>query len=185
MAQGEGTGQAQTYDFAVTEKAKALGILRPLSLDSSIILGLTVKRNVSFNDAEKNKNSLLVNNLPASLKDEFTAKYSAWEKTWSDPKIAVFSNPREYAKSNEYGVLKDFCNNHGKDIWPLLFAKAQEQSSFIPLLLEDVLLSSSKTEMQAVDMEVGGNQFTYDGSFIYTTNKDRWVSLCKKLLNNF
>jgi hypothetical protein len=81
--------------------------------------------------------------------------------------------------------LKDFCLKQGKTILSLLFAKAQEEPPFIQVLMEDAIQISSLPEAQAVETEFTGNQFSNDGTFIYTTNKDRRISLCKKLLKNF
>jgi hypothetical protein len=172
-------------NFASSPKMQAMGINRPLSFDSSIALGLTMMRNVSFTDVEKSKNSALIALIPNIIKNQFALKYAAWQKTWDDPRIAILSNPQEYAKSAAYNSLKDFCLKQGTVIGPLLFTKAQEEPPFIQVLLEDVMQISTSPEMQAVESEFSGNQYTADGTFIYTTNRDRRVSLCKKLLKNF
>jgi hypothetical protein len=181
-----GTYPSETSnDFASSPKMQAMGINHPISFDSSIALGLTKMRNESFTDAEKSKNLVLIEKIPSILKAEFASKYTLWQKTWDDPKIAILSNPQEYAKTPEYKSLKEFCIKQGKGIWPVIFAKAQEDVPFNQILLEDALQNSAVSEMQAVETEFSGNQYTNDGTFIYTTNKDRRVSLCKKLLKNF
>jgi hypothetical protein len=184
--QASGVNLAETaIDFASTPKSRAMGITRPLSLDSSILLGLTVMRNVLFSDVEKNKNSALIDKISSALKNNFNSKYEAWQKTWKDPKIAMFSDPCEYAKSAEYDSLKYFCIKQEKTIWPLLFEKAQEDPWFIQILMEEAMRITALPETPAVEAEYAGNQFTSDGAFIYTSNKDRRIAVCKKLLKKF
>jgi hypothetical protein len=168
---------------ALTAKARALGITGPLSFDSSVALGLTVVRNASFTDAEKNKIAALIDKIPASLRNEFSSRMGRWQKKWSDPKLAFLADPRDSMRSEEYKPLKDLCDSAGAAVWPLLFDKTKENLPYINVLLEDELLKSAKSEMSAVNTEVGGIQFSSDGAYIYTTDKDRWVTLCKKLLN--
>jgi hypothetical protein len=61
-------------------------------------------------------------------------------------------------KSAEYIRLKDFCNNAGKTIWPVLLEKAESESPqfpFVPALLGDVLSKVSVAEQQQVNSEYG------------------------------
>ena len=186
-----GTSSASAQGQIVAEngvtlsaKATALGITGPLSFDSSVALGLTVMRNASFTDEEKNKIAALTDRIPVSLKKEFSSRMGRWQKKWSDSKFALLADPRDSMRSEEYTPLKNLCDSTGEAVWPLLFDKAQENLPYFSVLLEDVVLKSAKSEMSAVNLELGGSQFTADGAYIYTTNKDRWVTLCKKLLMN-
>jgi hypothetical protein len=188
-ALGAQMASTDAQEFAATPKTQSFGLNRPLSLDSSILLGLTSMRNVAFSANEKAKLASLKTSIPDSIKAMFQSFYIGWKTACADPKVSIFSNPSEYKKLAEYIRLRDFCYNSGKQIWSLLLEKADSESPqfpFIFALLADVLSNVSIAEQQQVNTEYAGNQYTSDGSFIYTTTKDRWVAVCKKLLaNNF
>ena len=53
----------------------------------------------------------------------FEEKYSAWKKTWDNPDIAIYSDPKKYTQSEKYSDLLQLCKDYGKASWPLFVEK--------------------------------------------------------------
>jgi hypothetical protein len=93
----------------------------------------------SFSEQELEMINRLKELLPIQITDTFETKYLEWEATWSNPKIAIHSNPRKWAESAEYYDLLGYCYKYGKASWPLFLDKADDNVN-MPLinLFEDM-----------------------------------------------
>lgn len=76
--------------------------------------------------------------IPEKIISNFEEKYVAWKKTWEDPEIRIYSNPRKYAETKEYNELCEFCGKYGKVTWPLLIEKLSKGDVFVSNLMEDL-----------------------------------------------
>lgn len=107
----------------------------------------------TFSPAELNTIEALKTEIPSSVISEFDVKYAAWKNTWSDPEIAICSNPRGYAESEEYFELFHYCQKYGKVTWPLFIDKLADGDVFDSNLLED-LTSPQKENKKMYDEAV-------------------------------
>ncbi|MDR2805268.1 MAG: hypothetical protein LBB85_06440 [Dysgonamonadaceae bacterium] len=100
----------------------------PVATDSSFI----------FSQADLDLIAALKALIPSDITSGFEERYSAWEETWSRP-VGAGSRIRDYAQSEEYNNLRDYCKQYGKASWPLFINKfAREGVVFIGNLLEDL-----------------------------------------------
>ncbi|MDR0537488.1 MAG: T9SS type A sorting domain-containing protein [Tannerellaceae bacterium] len=117
---------------------------RPINNNASN--SLTQPANESyFSKSELDIIKALKEQLHLTVKSGFDNSYFAWKETWSKPEIAIFSNPRKYAESEEYNDLLKYCKKYGKAIWPLLIDKLAEGDVFVGNLLEDLTYSGKGT----------------------------------------
>lgn len=102
----------------------------------------------TFSSTELSTINMLKEEIPSDIISEFDTKYAAWKKTWTNPEIAISSNPRSYAESKEYTELSQFCQKYGKITWPLFISRLAEGDVFVSNLLED--LTSPKKENKKI-----------------------------------
>ena len=105
---------------------------------SNVQKSMFVRYESHFSQPELNQMEVLKGLLPDIVKIDFDAKYLRWKKTWSEPGIALSNNLHDYAKSEEYASLLNYCNQFGYAIWPLIFEKINENSFLSIALLEDL-----------------------------------------------
>jgi hypothetical protein len=85
------------------------------------------------------KNNLMKEMIQAySDKSKFEELYEAWKYTWDDPELNHHSNPRMYAKSEQYSIVLDYCQKNGKKVWPLVFNKYVEGEELNAILIADL-----------------------------------------------
>lgn len=83
--------------------------------------------------------------IPEKIISDFEEIYVAWKKTWDEPQVRVFSNPRKYAETKEYDELCGFCKKYGKVTWPLFIEKLSDGDIFVSNLLEDLTFLENKS----------------------------------------
>jgi hypothetical protein len=169
--------------FAQTQKMAALGINRPIAtLDESVNLGLTKVNEVSYTIDEKTKLAKHIGKIPAIVSSEFTAKFENWRKTWEMEPTKYKSHTRDFAKSDEYKVLIDFCIQQGKQVWPLLFTSFNNGNLPLVNVFEDLIYPDRKSLMDEVKMKNESNRYTADGTYVVYTLDGEWREFCKKVL---
>lgn len=133
----------------------------------------------TFSSTELAQIDALRGEVPQEIVSEFNTKYAAWKKTWSNPEIALSSNPRNYAESNEYSKLTQFCQKYGKVTWPLFIDKLAEGDVFVSNLLED-LTSPKKDNKKIYDeaITLKSRSIGIPSPFIYSN----MVEYSKRLL---
>lgn len=134
----------------------------------------------AFSSTDVNIINALIDEIPTEIKSEFNKKYAAWKETWNNPEIAIQSNPRSYAESEEYSALCQFCQQYGKPTWPLFIEKLSEGDVFVCNLLED-LTSPTKENKALYDeaISVKTRSIGIPSPFIYSN----MVEYSKRLLN--
>lgn len=134
----------------------------------------------TFSSTDVNIINALIDEIPTEIKSEFNKKYAAWKETWNNPEIAIQSNPRSYAESEEYSALCQFCQQYGKPTWPLFIEKLSEGDVFVCNLLED-LTSPTKENKTLYDeaISVKTRSIGIPSPFIYSN----MVEYSKRLLN--
>lgn len=113
--------------------------------------------------------------IPEKIISDFEEKYVAWEKTWDDPEIRIFSNPRKYAETKEYNELYEFCRKYGKVTWLLFIEKLSKGDVFVSNLMEDLTF----LENNILYDEVLNNQEQTTAKYCVYSNM---VDYSKKLL---
>ena len=101
----------------------------------------TKKAAYVFKTADLTNDELyLMNQMVEAFSDKtrFEKLYKSWKNTWDDPELIIHSNPRMYAKSKHYNILLDYCENIGKEVWPLFFKKFMKGEELNMLLIEDL-----------------------------------------------
>ncbi len=64
--------------------------------------------------------------------------YESWKNTWNDPGLILQSNPRMFARSKQYSAVLGYCENKGKEIWPLIFNNYVDGEELNMLLIGDL-----------------------------------------------
>jgi len=153
---------------------------RPINGTVNTLASLPEVTRSTFSSTDMNIIETLNEEIPANIKSEFNKKYAAWKETWNNPEIAFESNPRNYAESEEYSALCQFCQQYGKPSWPLFIEKLSEGDVFVCNLLED--LTSPTEENKALYDEaisVKTRSIGIPSPFIYSN----MVEYSKRLLN--
>lgn len=76
------------------------------------------------------------------------------KKTWSEPDIAVNSNPYKYAESKQYIELSTYCSKYGKAMYPLIINKLAEGDIFVLNLLRDLSYGGSQKFIDDITPEI-------------------------------
>jgi hypothetical protein len=172
-----------TGTFASTAKMAALNITSPLTLDESIKLNLTKFEEVSVTAVEQARIDNLIAGVPAAAAGEFAEKFEKWRDTWNRAPLCYSSASRDYAQSNEYRSLLDFCRKQGKTILPLLCNTLQKaKHGAAGVILEDLLGGRHAALMKEVDFENESTKFTPDGTLIIRSGQGNMRKLCRKVL---
>jgi hypothetical protein len=78
-----------------------------------------------------------ISRIPDDTRKEFEKRYAAWRKTWSDPHLAILSDPAALRYSKEFSDLGAL----GPEILPLVVEKLAQPAEFFALQLYDALQS--------------------------------------------
>jgi hypothetical protein len=98
-----------------------------------------------FSQSDLDRITFLKDGIPATVVSGFETKYLTWKSTWSRPEIAIHSNYRKYAESEEYNSLLEYCTKYGKATWPLFIDKLAQGDIFVGNLLEVLTYTGKKT----------------------------------------
>lgn len=139
------------------------------TLSEAVATGTDVVEHVSLTQAETEKLSRLKAALPAETVEAFQGMYGAWKKTWSDPKIAVHSDPVKYTESKEYNDLRQLCQREGKGLWPLVFEAVFTSDVFARTLVADLTFAQHRSTFERIRDAHKKPQYTTDGKFVVTT----------------
>ena len=96
----------------------------------------------------------LIEKIPENIVSQFENLNVSWVMTWSRPEIAIHSNPRKYAQSDEYKSLLAFCKPYGKAIWPLVMRRSIHYSFYV-LLMEDITVPEYLTLFEEAQRAAG------------------------------
>ena len=111
----------------------------------------------------------------------FEEKYSAWKKTWDNPDIAIYSDPKKYTQSEKYSDLLQLCKDYGKASWPLFVEKLIDGDMLTINLIEDLTLSENKSLMDEVKYSaINAKSATTRLPSMYSN----YVNYCTKLLRS-
>jgi hypothetical protein len=154
-------------------------------LDESIARGHSVIENIELTEAEKSIISKRINSLTSNQQSEFENKYSAWKQTWKNPEIAIQSDPRMYAKSNEYQELIVYCKDQGKTIWPMIFEKFQQGDFFAINMLEDLTLIENQDILEKIKKQCSLKTTTETGAVIVRSPQTYAMKYIKELLKPY
>jgi hypothetical protein len=93
-----------------------------------------------------------ISRVAESIRREFEKRYAAWRKTWSEPHLAILSDPTSLRFSKEFAVLAAL----GRDIIPLVVEKLAQPDEFFALQLYDALQedSSLRVDLNAEDEQI-------------------------------
>ena len=91
----------------------------------------------TFTEDELIQIETLIELIPNRIKKDFEEKYIEWKDTWSRPSGSG-SHTRDYAQSDEYKSLLNYCEQYGKSMWVLIFEKMSQKEIFSINLLEDL-----------------------------------------------
>jgi hypothetical protein len=141
----EGSSYGEVVDYFIESSFKSTSLLA-----EKIAKGTDVIENVEFTSAEDKYIEEKVNSL--DNKEILEEKYTAWKNTWTNPDIAIHSNPRKYAESDEYDEFIEYCKLEGEKVWPFVFEKfGQGQEEFMAInAIEDLTADTHKDLMQQV-----------------------------------
>lgn len=158
---------------------------RPISGSVNSLIAPSNFIRSTFLSTELNTIEALISDIPSDIASEFERKYSTWEKTWSQPDMAICSNPRDYAASKEYVELLQWCQKYGKMIWPLFIDKLAKGDVFVSNLLED-LTSPQKENKKLYDEAIGcRTRLTgFSSPFIYSNMVEYARRLLAQEYNN-
>ena len=98
--------------------------------------------------------------------------YKEWKETWKSPSLIVESDPREYAKSDEYKDFLSFCKTIGKRSWPLVFEKLVQGDELAKLAIIDLTFDEYSSLMDSIVDE--GNKRAIKNGLI-PTQKANWM----------
>ena len=97
-----------------------------------------------FTQSDLDMIAALKNQIPVNIIVDFEEKYIIWEKTWSRPEIAIHSNSRKYAESDEYESLLTYSLKYGNAFLPLIFEKLNQGEILVVNLLQDLTFPENK-----------------------------------------
>ncbi len=143
----------------------------------------TVNEMIEFTEAEKNKIAELIEKLPQEVRQQFAAKYEAWQATWDTPALQLRSNSRAYAQPEQYKQLLVFCQEQDTAVWPLLFEKLNTDRVYIvAVLIEDLTLDKHSNIMNTVREESQHERYTETGDYIAPSGEANVMKYVKELL---
>ncbi len=136
---------------------------------------------VEFNQLDKGKLDELLSVIPEKDKNEFEKKYKAWIKTWSDPMLQVHSNPRMFAKSEEYDDLLSFCEEKEKLVWPLIFSKYNQGDELAMNIIEDLTFNEYSYVMDNIHNDNNLNRSKTN--YVIPSQRGNWTKYIINVLS--
>ena len=90
--------------------------------------------------------------IASSTRREFEIRYAAWRKTWSEPHLAILSDPTVLRFSKEFAAVGAL----GPEILPLVIEKLTHPEEFFALQLYDALQenNSLRIDLDADDQRI-------------------------------
>lgn len=140
------------YSLPTNERENNMSVRSSIGQQSFSTSGLTHESR--FSQIDLNQISDLTSRISANIVAGFESKYLAWKKTWSEPDIAVNSNPYKYAESKQYIELSTYCSKYGKAMYPLIINKLAEGDIFVLNLLRDLSYGGSQKFIDDITPEI-------------------------------
>ncbi|MCP4111668.1 MAG: hypothetical protein GY749_40125 [Desulfobacteraceae bacterium] len=143
-----------------------------------LLAELTKCETEEFTEAENDKLNALIADISTETVREFNSKYTAWEDTW--PALAFHSNPRMYAKSEQYYDFLEFCKINDETL-PLLFRMFAEDDRYYLIIIP---IKDMTAERYGYIMDEVLSQKCYDenGVYIRSSQKGNEMKYIKRLL---
>ncbi|MFC2138149.1 T9SS type A sorting domain-containing protein [Bacteroidota bacterium] len=165
------------YDYIPEQKSQ--------SIYQTIQNGKTIFVYDVFKATEKGELQFAINRLPLELINEFDFLYASWKETWSQPEIAIHSNPRMYAISDEYDQLIEFCKEKGEKTWLLVIDKLEKGDFFMLNALIDLTFYEYSFIMDNIREQNIKNLCADNGDLIIPTAPSGWITFSKELLKYY
>jgi hypothetical protein len=153
-------------------------------LDEEIAEGTAVIENVELTSQEKTIIDNSIEALTIDQKSTVEEKYQAWKDTWNNSSLTIQSNPKLYARSNEYKELIKYCKGQGKVVWPIIFDKFQQGDFFAINAIEDLTLDENKDVLEKVKKGNNLKSASESGATIYRSPQGNTLKYIKELLKS-
>lgn len=154
-----------------------------MTLSESIARGLSVIENVEYTESENNKITELLNILTTSENDILNEKYVSWKVTWTNSGLEIYSNPRMYAKSEEYEDFIEYCEYLGMKSWAFIFDKFDEADFFVINALEDLTLADNASILDGIKEQNSIQAISSTGAAIVRSPRINAMKYIKELLS--
>ena len=105
--------------------------------------------NPYFTEEEKAQILALKALLPEKLISVFDEKLLIWSETWLSYPIALSAHSRDYAASEEYFDLLNYCKKYDKALWPLMFEQIAFEIGYVHFM-SWLLVDASSPEYQSL-----------------------------------
>ncbi|MFV0589871.1 MAG: hypothetical protein ACK5M7_00665 [Draconibacterium sp.] len=158
------------------------GLKSAILLSESIARGHSVIENVEFTENEEQLISESLDKLTPEQINSLGEKYSAWEETWDNPKVAIYSNPREYAKNEQYVDFIEYCKSIGEVSWPFVFDRFEQGGFFAINAVEDLTLDDNMDILEKVKADSQLKSATESGATIVRSPETFTMKYIKELL---
>jgi hypothetical protein len=102
--------------------------------------------------------------------------------TWTRPEIAMQSNPRAYAQSNDYQALLGLCKQNGVPRWPYLFEKVAADSPYAHVAVLDLALPDKESFFAPIRAASAKERYAPTGKYIVPSEDANIINFMKALL---
>ena len=115
--------------------------------------GLALYDKVEYSPITNNKIKSFSKLVATEKKDYFNSLYEKWKETWKSPSLIIHSDPREYAKSDEYKEFLSVSKKIGKGSWPLMFEKYMQGDELAANAILDLTLNEYESLLDSIRTE--------------------------------
>lgn len=180
------SGYGAVHDYYIRSGGAAIAsgsdVAQSPTLQDALAAGLAEIESPVLTPAENDKLLALRSKLPAFTIASLDALYARWAATWARPEIAMHSDPRRYAESNEYGAFLDLCKRNGVSSWPYVFERIVAGDRYASVALLDLTLPEKAAVLDAVRAASAKERYATSGKYIVPSERANVLNFIKALL---
>jgi hypothetical protein len=173
--------KGRSYRWTGSTAGMSAKVAQP-TLEASVAAGLSVLESPTLTAAETGKLGSLKAAVSPVVGGTFEKLYGAWKATWSRKELALMSDSRSYAQSDEYKDFLEYCRAQGKAVWAPLFEKYLSGDFFALVPIEDLTLPEHEAHLKVIREESARERFAADGKYIVPSLKANITKFIKALL---
>jgi len=152
------------------------------TLEESVNLGLSSIDKDQFSESEKLSIKEFKTKLDKQTLTVFNDKFDKWKETWTNPEIAIYSNPQKFTESKEYADLLAFCKSKEKVTFPLIAEKLDNGYFLTYMLLMQVTLNGNMNLLNEVFLDNQINPRDENNAILVRSPYSNSIKFARKLL---
>lgn len=153
-----------------------------ISLEESLEQGLSVMEEQQWKKAELELLQKLTDAIAPSLQEEFASLYQSWVAQVKTPVIRSTTDQQSHRKLKEYAGLKNWLNNYGSAVYPLLINQFFKEPVYAIEAILGLTMEAYRPQWKEVGEENRTKLYDERGRYLVRSQSTNCARYIQKIL---